>query len=305
MGVGGSSPSGTTISTRKAGPIATVLIPIPSRDFDPSEVAVSWRVLTHHGHRVVFATPDGKPGEGDPVMLTGIGLDPWGKLPLLRRLRIVGLLLRADGAARASYRAMLDAPEFRQPKRWDELAVADFDGLLLPGGHWARGMRQYLESDTLQRLVAAFFAADKTVAAICHGVLLAARSTGADGKSVLYGRRTTALTWAFERSADSIARRTRWWNRDYYRTYADPPGHAPGWMSVEEEVKRALARPDDFVDVPRDDPDFRRKTGGLSRDTLTDDRAAWVVRDGSYLSARWPGDAHTFAHLFSGMLGTP
>ena len=41
--------------------IATVLIPIPSRDFDPTEVAVSWRVLTAQGHRVVFATPDGRP----------------------------------------------------------------------------------------------------------------------------------------------------------------------------------------------------------------------------------------------------
>ena len=37
----------------------TVLIPIPDRDFDPTEVAVSWRVLTRNGHRVVFATESG------------------------------------------------------------------------------------------------------------------------------------------------------------------------------------------------------------------------------------------------------
>jgi hypothetical protein len=26
------------------------------------------------------------------------------------------------------------------------------------------------------------------------------------------------------------------------------------------------------------------------------------VRDGTYLSARWPGDIHTFAHAFADML---
>ncbi len=265
-------------------------------------MAVSWRVLTHHGHRVVFATPDGRAGEGDPVMLTGIGLDPWSRVPVLRWFRAVGLLLRADGIARASYRAMSHAPEFQRPMRWDELSVEDFDGLLLPGGHWARGMRDYLESAILQKLVAAFFAADKPVAAICHGVLLAARSIGADGKSVLHGRWTTALTWVFERSADAIARRTRRWDPGYYRTYPDPPDRAPGWMSVEEEVKRALASPDDFKDVPPGEPDFRKKTSGMSRDTMTDDSAAWVMRDGKYVSARWPGDAHTFAHRFAEVL---
>lgn len=42
--------------------MGTVLIPIPDRDFDPTEVAVSWRVLTRDGHRVVFATESGAPG---------------------------------------------------------------------------------------------------------------------------------------------------------------------------------------------------------------------------------------------------
>jgi putative intracellular protease/amidase len=33
-----------------------------------------------------------------------------------------------------------------------------------------------------------------------------------------------------------------------------------------------------------------------------DDRAAFVVRDGNYVSARWPGDAHTFARRFAEVL---
>ncbi len=73
-------------------------------------------------------------------------------------------------------------------------------------------------------------------------------------------------------------------------------------MSVQSEVTRALARPEDFVDVPADALDHDRKVSGTSRDTWDDDRAAFVVRDGNYVSARWPGDAHTFARLFAKVL---
>jgi hypothetical protein len=38
------------------------------------------------------------------------------------------------------------------------------------------------------------------------------------------------------------------------------------------------------------------------RDNNTDDTPAFVVRDGNYLSARWPGDVHRFAREFSDML---
>ena len=73
-------------------------------------------------------------------------------------------------------------------------------------------------------------------------------------------------------------------------------------MSVQQEVTRALARPEDFLDVPADAPDYRRKTNGLARDTFDDARPAFVVCDGNYVSARWPGDAHTFAKTFAAML---
>ena len=169
-------------------------------------------------------------------------------------------------------------------------------GLLLPGGHRARGMRPYLESPVVQRSVVEFFSRGKPVGAICHGVLVAARSIDpATGASVLRGRRTTALTWQLERKAWSVARRTRFWDPTYYRTYSETPGQPEGYMSVQQEVTRALARPDDFLDVPADAPDYRLKTSGRARDSATDARPAWVVQDGNYISARWPGDVHTFA----------
>lgn len=282
--------------------MARVLLPMPALDADPSEVAVSWQVLTRGGHRVAFATPEGRPAQCDPLMLHGRGLDPWGFVPGLDRIRLFGLMLRANADARAAHDRMLEDPAFRAPVRWSELRADEYDGLLLPGGHRARGMRAYLESALLQRLVADFFAADKPVAAICHGVLLAARSRRADGRSVLHGRRTTALTWKLEHSADLLAHVGRFWDRHYYRTYLDEPGQARGHMSVQQEVTRALARAEDFLDVPADDPQHRRRSSGLVRDTAADDSAAFVVRDGNYLSARWPGDVHSFAKTFAGML---
>jgi putative intracellular protease/amidase len=282
--------------------MAKVLIPIPHRDFDPSEAAIGWSVLGRLNHSVAFATPDGKPGRADELMLTGEGLDIWGFVPGLRHLVAVGALMRANADARRAYAAMEDDPAYKTPLTWRDARRQDFDGLLLPGGHRARGMRDYLESEILQRLVAEFFAADLPVAAICHGVLLAARSRAADGRSVLYGRRTTALTWSLERKAEMVGRVVRFWDPSYYRTYQDAPGQPHGFMSVEQEVTRALARPQDFLDVPPDAPDYRRKTDGLSRDTFDDQRPAFVVRDGRYVSARWPGDAFTFAKTFAAVL---
>ena len=282
--------------------MARVLIPIPHRDFDPSEAAVSWKVLKRFNHSVAFATPDGKPGRADDLMLTGEGLDIWGFIPGVRRLVAIGRLMRANADARRAYGAMEEDPAFKAPLKWDDLRRQDFDGLLLVGGHRARGMRDYLESKTLQRLVTEFFAANVPVGAICHGVLLAARSRAADGRSVLYGRRTTALTWSFEHKAEMVGRIVRFWDPNYYRTYLDAPGEPHGYMSVQQEVTRALAKPQHFLDVPPDAPGYRRKTDGLTRDTFDDDRPAFVVRDGNYVSARWPGDAHTFAKTFAGML---
>jgi len=282
--------------------MANVIIPVPSLDFDPSEVAVSWRVLTQLGHRVSFATPDGQPAQCDDMMISGEGLDFWGWVPLLRHVRLVGLILRANADARDAYAAMLEDSAYQAPLRWEQVRAADFDGILLGGGHRARGMRLFLESEKLQTEIAAFFESAKPVAAICHGVLLAARSKMASGRSVLFGHKTTALTWKQEGTASAIAHVCRFWDRNYYRTYVDGPGQPGGYMSVQQEVTRALASPEDFLDVPASDPDFSRKTSGLARDTQQDAGPAWVVRDGNYVSARWPGDAHTFARTFARVL---
>jgi putative intracellular protease/amidase len=283
--------------------MATVLIPIPDIDFDPTEVAVSWQVLTGHGHAVVFSTESGRPAAADDLMVTGRGLDFWSRVPGLDRAVLVGRLLRANRDAREAYAHMVQSAEYQQPSTWAATTLDGVDGLLLPGGHRARGMRSYLESDVLQRLVVSAFTRGIVVAAICHGVLLAARSVDpATGRSALYGRKTTALTWELERRAWQLARVTRFWDRDYYRTYSEQPGDPAGYMSVEAEVTRALDDPADFRNVVEGSPDWRKKTSGTARDTASDASPAFVVDDGTYISARWPGDAHTFAAAVSARL---
>jgi hypothetical protein len=49
------------------------------------------------------------------MMLTGRGLDPWGFLPGLDRLRLVGLLMRADSDGREAYAAMTRDPLIVSP----------------------------------------------------------------------------------------------------------------------------------------------------------------------------------------------
>ncbi len=77
---------------------------------------------------------------------------------------------------------------------------------------------------------------------------------------------------------------TAWRLGRYYRTYPE---------YVEDEVRRALRNPTDFVRGPR---------VVSKRGTDTDDRAALCVEDDNYVSARWPGDAYLFAKRFASRL---
>lgn len=247
-------------------PAMRVLIPLPDRDFDVTEVAVPWRLLSDAGHQVVFSTERaGTIPAADPKLLSGV---------------IFGQL-GAEAEARAFYEQLTHAEEFGNTLGWGELDVTEFDGLLLPGGH-AKGMRQYLGASALRRQVARFWQLGRPVGAICHGVLVLARTRDEAGRSVLAERRTTCLPKYMERTAYLT---TAWRLGRYYRTY-------PAY--VEDEVKAALADPGS---------QFERGPWALTaRGTASDDGPAFVVEDGTYVSARWPGDAYLFARRFLELL---
>ena len=246
-----------------------ILVPLPSFDFDPTEIAVPAKLLMLAGHALVFATPDGKPGCADPRMATG------------KDMGLLKSVLMADHNGVTAYQELQGTSEFQNPIRWDQMVSKDYEGLLLGGGH-APGMRPYLESPLVQQMTVEFFAANRPVAAICHGTLVAARSiSSATGKSVLWGRKTTCLTWSQEMLAWNL---TRLWLGDYYRTYRG--------LTVQQEVIASL----------KDRLDFSAGPPPLRRDTPTDLKSGFVVRDGNYLSARWPGDAHKFGTEFVNIL---
>jgi protease I len=75
-------------------------------------------------------------------------------------LGILSPLLKADANGRSAYLYMEQSDAFRRPISYGEIRAADFDGLLLTGGH-APGMRVYLGSGVLQSAVADFFAQEK------------------------------------------------------------------------------------------------------------------------------------------------
>src|SRR6202167_4407955 len=197
------------------GPVR-VLVPLPDRDFDVTEVAVPWRILRDAGHEVVFATERaGTVPAADPRLLTGVLFGQLGAAP----------------EAKARYYELVAAPEFSATVAWAGLDPAAFDGLILPGGH-APGMRQYLGSPVLSEQVGRFWRLNRPVGAICHGVLVLARTHDpATRRSVLADRLTTCLPKYMERSAYLA---TAWRLGRYYRTY-------PAY--VEDEVKAALDHP--------------------------------------------------------------
>jgi putative intracellular protease/amidase len=242
-----------------------VLIPLPDHDFDVTEVSVPWHQLTRAGHEVVFATEAGATPSADQRLLDGV---LFGKLG-------------AEPEPADFYRRMAASAAFQSPVGWAQLEPADFDGLILAGGH-APGMRQYLGSAVLREKVARFWGLGRPVGAICHGVLVLARTIDPDtGRSVLAGRNTTCLPKYMERGAFLM---TAWRLGRYYRTY-------PAY--VQDEVVAALDDRRQFVLGPR----------VLSaRGTATDDTPAFVVEDGTYVSARWPGDAYLFGRKFIALL---
>jgi putative intracellular protease/amidase len=144
-------------------------------------------------------------------------------------------------------------------------------------------MKQYLGSQLLQAKVAAFWRLNRPVGAICHGVLVLARAMDPPtGQSVLAHSKTTCLPKYMERSAYLIS---FWKLGRYYRTYD---------AYVEDEVRASLDDPKtQFVVGPRT---------MTKRGTADDHGPAFVVEDGRYVSARWPGDAYLFAEKLKARL---
>lgn len=195
-----------------------ILIPIPDKDFDLTEVALPWKRFTEEGYEITFATEKGAIGETDPMLIDGV---------------IFGQLGAKPNAIKY-YREMLQSYEFQNPIHYNQIQVEGYDLLHLPGGH-AKGIKQYLESEVLQSKVLQFFQQKKLVGSICHGAIVLARTIDpATGKSVVFNHKMTALTKVLEKIAYYL---TSWKLGDYYRTYPE---------YTQDEVKRILSDNENF-----------------------------------------------------------
>jgi putative intracellular protease/amidase len=117
---------------------------------------------------------------------------------------------------------MSKTPEFQKPLSWmsSDFSLGGYNLVFLPGGH-DKGVRQLIDSSVMQKHVSSYFPStikpsSKTVAAVCHGVMVLSETKGSDGKSVIHECVTTALPACFEEVAFWG---TRAFLGDYYKTY--------------------------------------------------------------------------------------
>src|SRR5436309_14006586 len=97
-----------------------VLMPVPDRDFDVTEVAVPWHVLTAAGHEVVFASERaGASLTGDPKLLTGVVFGQLG----------------AETEPNQVYREMTGTAPFPSPDALARQAPDQYAALIRTSGH--------------------------------------------------------------------------------------------------------------------------------------------------------------------------
>ncbi len=245
-----------------------ILMPLPNRDFDPSEAGITYYQLVMNGCDVVIATPNGKVAIPDQLMLTGHGLG------------IFKYSLMADKNGKMACHFMQNSKTFNNPINYQQINVGGFDAIVLPGGH-DKGMREYLESKTLQAKVLEFHLNKKLIAAICHGVVVLARTKDQNGKSILFESNVTALLKKQELLAYNL---TKWYLEDYYLTYS---------ITVEDEVTSVLKNKEQFKSGLNSYNWL--SVSLLKRDQLNKFSDSFVLEDGNLITARWPGDAHLFA----------
>jgi len=239
-----------------------ILMPLPDKDFDPTESSVPWKLLMEFGHEVFFATEIGDVAQCDQICLK------------FAAILFSYSSLGADPVTKTYYAEMENSANFKNPIRWEDINVNEFDGIILVGGN-APGMKAYLESEVLQSKLGEYWNLKKPLGAIHSGVLLLARSKDKEtGKSLLYKSTTTALGKPFEAVAYYA---TRFQYGNLFKTYD---------IYCEDEVKSLLENPEQQYERGPFD-----KSLGV-KGTVFDDTSAFVCKDKvnpNYISARWPG----------------
>jgi len=144
------------------------------------ELTTPYYALLDAGYEVALASPLG----GTPPFAPGSVK----AVPAENEASVARFL--GDASAQARFNATLKTAD---------LKAADYSAVFLPGGHGT--MWDTAGDPATATLVSDMFKAGKPVAAVCHGPAGLLQATGADGKSILLGKRVNAFTNAEETAA--------------------------------------------------------------------------------------------------------
>lgn len=226
---------------------------------DPTETVIPFTEFRKAGFEVHIATENGQAPECDAKMLTGITQKMLGATS-----EVVGL-----------YQKMKQDLHDITILAWTETSFSldTYELVFLPGGH-EKGVKQVIDSPEVHKLLLEYFPktrkpSNKSVAAICHGVMVLSESLQPDGKSVIHDATTTALPGTMEQG---IFWGTRAFLGDYYKTYG------PNSDSVQTSVSNRL-----------DDPE-KQYFSSLSMSPFVREDEKY-----NYLSGRFPPDAALLA----------
>ena len=157
--------------------------------FWAEELVVAHRDLTAAGHTITIATPGGRIPTVDPASLTA---------------EIVGDQAKVDG-----FRAYLSgiAEALAHPLALDSAVAADYDAVVLPGGHGP--MADLAFDAALGSLLTEADARGTLIAPFCHGPAGLLSAVDASGAFAFEGRRLTVFTDEEERTG-GLGENTPW-----------------------------------------------------------------------------------------------
>lgn len=142
--------------------------------FWAEELVVAHRDLVAAGHTVTIATPSGRVPTVDPGSLT---------------IDIVGDQAKIDGFR--AYLASIEA-DLTHPLALDAVQVADYDAVVLPGGHGP--MSDLAFDPDLGTILITANTAGTLIAPFCHGPAGLLSAVDASGAFAFAGRRLTVFT---------------------------------------------------------------------------------------------------------------
>ncbi|MEV0074256.1 type 1 glutamine amidotransferase domain-containing protein [Amycolatopsis sp. NPDC050768] len=178
--------------------------------FWAEEFVVPHRILSAAGVELTIATPGGRPAPADEMSLSP--------------------KVNGDDPARADeMRAYLEAhcELLQSPARLEDVDPAEFDGVLIPGGHGP--MQDLAVNADVARVLAALLPDEsKVVASLCHGPASFFSAGDPEGAWLFKGRKLTAFTDDEEQQV-GLAQNAPWLLEERLRGAGAEYSSGPAW----------------------------------------------------------------------------